>query len=902
MMLSVEGIRSPSKRSFRAVLTLLCFACLCFSATTWAGVTGKIAGVVIDADGKVPIEGATIRVVGTGIATETDADGEYFVINVPGGKYDIAVTVVGYESVITRDVRVLVDLTTPLDFTLVQEAVQLGEKVVYAENPIIQKDLTSSKIIFTSDRLKTLPNITTVQSVLTNYPGVILDRDQALHVRGGRAGQISYYYDGFSVQDPFYATSGIHIVPNALEELTLTSGGYAAEYGEALSGVVSAVSREGTGNYRGSIKAYQGFTHAYDVNTGDWSGLKSVGNYATAMNLSGPVPLVGSEVHTFSVAGEYRHDPTDLPHNGRTAWTVTGKLSLQPLRKMKVVSNGTYFESEGQLYTHRDVNGVSYDFNLDGLPFFKKRSYLFGFSSNYHFNDNMVATTRYNRFYTFTKSAPEHLFDTYWSDWPGYSEDSTDTYNGTIDDDNYLNDVDWSDPMQVVGFTIGDDYQPTFRRRESSYDAFHLSLISQLGSSNELKAGWEYRKYRVEWDFKQFYNTRPYGENYSSQPDYMSLFLQDKLEYDYFVINMGLRYDYRNADVSYTAWTVNEDGDGVPYRKDADSRWELSPRFGVSYPISEKSVMHLNYGVYYQVPRFTYLYTNMDGDISSGYPIVGNPDLQPEQTTSYEIGLDHLVGESFRFDITAYYKDIKDLVTTRSSFKVAGNSVTFFVNDDYGSAKGLDISLEKLASGGFVSGSVSYGYMIAKGVGSWALEPYYTYLTSTEDTLAPVNEYPLDFDQRHTVTAVVDFRVPHDRKLEVAGVAVPGGWGLNVVGHYGSGLPYTLTDVDGNRLGERNEGRLPAYYTVDMRFNKDFRFARGQYVLSLFVEADNVFDRRNIIDVYSLTGRPDYDGSIPTATLALSAEDLQKYDALYDHDPQNFSPPRTVRAGLEFSF
>ncbi len=868
-----------------------------------AGVTGKVSGVVIDDKMGTPIEGATVRVQGTNIFTQTDADGEYFIINIASGKYDISVTSVGYESTVKQDVRVLVDLTTPLDFELAQEAVELGDTVVvFAENPIIQKDLTGSKVIFTSDRLRTLPNIITVQSVLTNYPGVILDRDQALHVRGGRSGQVNYYYDGFSIQDPFVASSGLNIIPGALEELTLTSGGYTAEYGEALSGVVSAVSREGTSDYHGNVKIYKGFTHRYDVNIGDWSNLKSIGNRAISASLSGPIPGANPRLYTFSAAGEYLHDPTDLPHNSRVSYTGTAKLSVQPISKLKLVSNVAYYQESGQQYTHRDVNGVSYDFNLDGLPDYEKRSYLVGMTGNLNLNDKMILSTRYNRFYTYAKSAPSHLFDTYWNEWPGYSEDSLGIYNGTIDDVNYGNDVDWSDAMQVVGFTADDDYDPTYRHREALYNAYHLSVINQVNKHNEIKAGFEYRRYAVDWDFKQFYNIRPYGEKYTSHPTYASLFLQNKMEYDNFIINAGLRYDYRHAAVTYVAWLVDPSGDGIPYYKEAESSRKLSPRFGISFPISEKSVMHVNYGIYYQVPRYTYLYTNMQGDVSSGYPLVGYPDLEPERTIAYEIGLDHLLADDIRMDITAYHKDIEDLVTTYSSFKVAGNSVTYFANGAYGSARGVDISLEKLPSDGFLSGSVSYGYLIAEGVGSYALEPYYTYLTSTVDTLAPVTEYPLDFDQRHTVTAMIDFRVPHNRHLDVLGLKIPGAWGINVVGHYGSGLPYTITDVDGNRLGERNEGRLPSYQMVDMRFNKDFRLKGGKFVLSFFVEADNVFDKRNVIDVYSLTGRPDYDGFCPSATLALSAEELATYDGLYDHDPQNYSPPRTIRTGLELHF
>ncbi len=191
---------------------------------------------------------------------------------------------------------------------------------------------------------------------------------------------------------------------------------------------------------------------------------------------------------------------------------------------------------------------------------------------------------------------------------------------------------------------------------------------------------------------------------------------------------------------------------------------------------------------------------------------------------------------------------------------------------------------------------------MAKGSGSNASEPYYTYLTSDIDTLPPIAEYYLDFDQRHTVTAVLDFRVPANWNASLLGMRLPGAWGLSMVGYYGSGFPYTRVDSDGNRLGQRNEERLPTSYSVDMRFNKDFSIGRANQMLTLFVEVDNVFNRRNIIDVYSRTGRPDDDAITPNGGLSLSADELARFNRLYDLDPENYSAPRTVRTGLEFSF
>lgn len=878
---------------------MLAFGLLLAANSVFGGVTGKISGVVEDSETFEPVVGATVRIVGLNLATQTDIDGEYFIINVPSGKYDIAISSVGYETIVKKDVRVLVDLTTPVDFELKQGTVNLDiDFVVHAEEPVIQKDITSSRIIFTADRLEGLPNNVTVKNVLTNYPGVIIGKDEMLHVRGGRSGQLAYYLDGFLVQDPFVRTSGMHIIPTSLEELTLTSSGYTAEYGEALSGVISAVSKDGGDKYNGSVRVYQGFTHKYDVNTADWSKLSQVDNYSGAFQFAGPVPFWKQGSNTFSMAGEYIKDPGSLPHNVSELYAGTFKLSLQPISKLRLISNFSYYTEDGESYDHRDPNNRSYDFNLDGLPVYKKESYLVGVSGNYHMNDNTILSARLNRYYTTTKSAPEDLFDLYWNQWPGYSEDSNGVYNGTIHEDNYLNNPDYTDPLNVTGFTTGGDYNPSYQKRTSEYNALQLSMVNQFNKSNQIKAGVEYRFYDIFWDKKQFFNEQPYGEKYNSKPKYFSTFLQDKMEYDKFIINAGLRYEYRKDDIMYNSTPLGQ----TAVYQEAESFSRFSPRFGISFPIDERTMIRMNYGVYYQVPQFNYMYTNLDGNIESGLPLLGNPNLKPERSTAYEIGMDHLLSDNLRLNVTAYYKDIDDLVTTASTYRFGkGSIITAFQNGDYGSVRGLDFAVEKLKNKDLYSASVSYSYMSSKGNGSFALEPYYSFATSQTDTIAPVTAYPLDFDQRHTVTGVFNLSVPSNFRGKMFGLNVPTNWSLSVVGRYGSGLPYTRTDVNGDQLGDRNEVRLPATYSVDMKFNKTFPMANNK-MLRFFVEVDNLFNRKNILNVYSLTGRPDYDNSTPVATLSLSQSDINYYDNLYDNDPQNYSSPRTVRTGLEFHF
>lgn len=896
-----------------ACLTLcLTILVMAFGTTLNAATTGKISGVVSDVATGEPVVGATVMIVGTSLGTKTDLDGEYFIINVPVGKYTISITHVGFNKVLKEEVRVLADLTTPVDFELESATVEMKEQVVRASLPPIQKDMTESKVIFTADRLKYLPNSTTIQSVLKKYPGVVTDEDDAIHVRGGRAGQLSYNYDGFSVQDPFVANSGMYIIPSALEELSLITGGYTAEYGDALSGIVNAVTPEGGADYHGMLRLHEGATYPYNPGTGKIDPLKRVGDRGFSGTLSGPIPQLDPRRYNFFAAAEVSKIPTYLPENTTNSYTGTANVTLQPSGHMKWKANLSYYKADGDVFIHRDVNGRSYNFNMDGLPAFEKKSYLMGINNGYTFNQRLILVTSASRFSTETKQAPKSLFDVYWNQWPGYSEDSFGNYNGTIQDDNYAgqNAYDPSNPYNLVGFTTGGDFLPNYHKRMAAYNSAKSDLIFQANNTHQFKTGVEYRGYEISWDVKQFYNKNPYGEKYTSSPLYLSGYVQDKMEYQNLVINAGIRFDYRDVDVTYNI-TPREKVDGssgsgsitqTARYVHSESKSRVSPRIGMSFPISEKTVMHFNYGLYYQAPQFNYVYLNLQGDVSTGLPLVGNPNLEPEETISYELGIDHMISEDLRLDVTAYYKDINDLVTARSYNTNQAEDVTFIQNGDYGSAKGFDVMLEKLPVKGNLSASISYSYMIANGNGSYALEPYYTYLTSNEDSLAPVTEYPLDFDQRHTITAVIDYRVPANWNKRILGVKMPSAWGVSMVGSYGSGLPFTKTDRFGNRIGERNEGRLPARYSVDMRANKTFALGKGGRTVDFFIEIDNLFNRRNVVDVYSHTGLAYTDGNRASSGYATNQQQLDDLDRIYDDDPQNYSPPRMIRTGIEMRF
>ena len=883
-----------SHRVFITVLTLLCAA-----SFASASQTGKIAGVVLDSANGDPIVGARIEVVGTEYGGITDADGEYYILDVPAGAYQIRVIAPGFEWVTKEGARVLLDLTTPIDFTLGQRETEISEPItVVATRPLVQKDQTASRFTVTSEQIGRLPNAITLADVLANMSGAVVDRDGNIHIRGGRTGQVNYIYDGVTVTDPLFRNLGIRIVPDALEELNLTSGGMPAEYGEAGSAVVNAVTREGGKHFSGSIAIYDGLTQPYDRFSGDLGKLTRSENQIMRANFSGPIVFAKPLHANFFAAVEGLRDAGYLPHNFVESRHFTGRVTARPVAALKLSISGSYYQADGEYYDHSDVNGFSYDFNLDGLGLTRNRAEFLSVRGAYALSPSSILDLGVGHFQTSYKLAPTHLFDTHWSQWPGFVADSNGQYdpsNGTIHVDNYNLAAEYG----YTGYTFGDDFDPRWKHQRSRYNSFTGSLVSQVNNRNEVKLGGEYRKYNIFWDEKQFLNPVPYGETYTYAPVYGHVFAQDKLEYQDVIINAGLRFDYLSSQVRYLVDPL----DTVQVWKTSTPKSQLSPRLGVSHPVAENTILRFNYGYFFQAPKFWTMYSNLDGEINSGYPRLGNPDLKPEKTISYEIGFDHTLSDDIVVGMTAYHKDVENLVATRALPQgPVGLAVTTFVNEDYSSIKGFDLHLAKRKSG-ILSGEINYSLMKATGNSPSETFAYYNYI-GQEDTTLPTKAYALDFDQRHTMTVNMDITTPRDWHGRFLVLPLSGAWGLNVIGRYGSGLPFTkVNSKTGSRIGGLNDYRMPTTYQFDARVSHDFPFGRGATLLRLFVEVENVFNRKNIVNVYPGTGLPDDDGvDFAGGGPYVTPEESVRLHSLIVKDPGNFGPPRVVRTGLQFRF
>lgn len=269
------------------------------------GTTGKVSGTVTDAGNKEPLIGASVLLEGTKFGARTDIEGNYNILNIPPGTYRVKASYVGYQDKIVGNIKVGIDLTTRLDFELGTKEVSSTEIVITAERPVVTKDLTNTQAVVSSDEIKALP-IQDFNQVVELQAGVV-----GGNFRGGRKGEVAYLVDGISVTDVYNGNQGREnstgIEPNAIQEIQVISGAFNAEYGQAMSGIVNVVTKEGASRYSGGVSLLSGDYLTSRTNRfPNITNLNPLASRVLDANLNGPVPGISNL--TFFVNGRYQED------------------------------------------------------------------------------------------------------------------------------------------------------------------------------------------------------------------------------------------------------------------------------------------------------------------------------------------------------------------------------------------------------------------------------------------------------------------------------------------------------------------------------------------------------------------------------------------------------------------
>ena len=237
---------------------------LIFLQFIFAGTTGKISGKVVDENNQ-PLIGCNIVVKGTSLGAATNIKGEYFILNIPPGKYDLTASMIGYGTVTVEGTLVMVDLTAKTNFFLKPETIEGDVITVTAEKPTVRLDQTSMSAVVSSEDIENLP-VTDVGDVIELQAGIVRDPNGGFHVRGGRSSEVSFWVDGVATTDSYDGSSGLEIENAGIQEVQVISGTFNAEYGQAMSGIVNVVTKDGGLNYQGNLDFFSGGYHTNHSN------------------------------------------------------------------------------------------------------------------------------------------------------------------------------------------------------------------------------------------------------------------------------------------------------------------------------------------------------------------------------------------------------------------------------------------------------------------------------------------------------------------------------------------------------------------------------------------------------------------------------------------------------------
>ncbi len=887
-------------------------------SAAYAQTTGKIAGMVIDANSKEPLAGANVYVEGTNLGSAVGLEGAFYIINVPAGTYDLVVDMIGYDSKKFTDLRVSVNRTITLEIEL-SPAILEGEViVVQADKIAMQKDQTGSIRTVSSEQMQVLP-IENVNDVVQMQAGVVNG-----HFRGGRLNEVSYLVDGLPVNDAFEGEGqNVQLEAEAVEDLEVITGNFNAEYGRAMSGVVNFVTKEGGKKISASASAYAAdyLTNHDDIFIGINENFPRNQDYR--IQLGGPLVL---DDLTFFINTRYqdnknhlngilRFNPDDfsifsnypslwysehagdgafVPMNYSKNFSIMGKLAYNVLRNVKVSFLYTYNDDEWGGYDHLykyDPNGMASSFRETNMYMFQMNHSL-GNSAFYELKISYL--DNYDGWYVFEDPTN-----------PGYLSD---IYLG--------NDVE-------TGFYTGGQEKGHSTTIQKDINA-KLDLVWQINNRHAIKTGalltqhdlqnrWsEIRNlYQAEaelWvpSFDEFGRLVPppyapvtypdssrYSDFYDVEPIEFSAYIQDKMEYEDMVLNVGVRFDYFDPKTVYPSQRRNpanqlnfEDPSKMSTYPKATQQYQVSPRVSFAYQLGTKALLRFSYGHFFQMPPMYALYQNNSFLVvpTDYVTTMGNAELKPQKTVQYEIGLSQEVVDGMSLDVALYYRDIYNLLSAVVFSTYNQVEYGLYSNKDYGNSKGLDLTLNYRI--GEFQTMLNYTLQYTRGN---ADNPTMTFdrAGASQDPVPKL--IPMSWDQRHTLNLTLGYYQPQ--------------WGVATIGFFNSGTPYTWAPLQESRLSRvnlyPNNSYQPSTVNVDLRAYYKFDFV-GNTRLMLMLNIYNLLDRLNEVWVNGQTGRA-YSAIIRPSDEALHRSNFNTYiDRV--HNPSAYSAPREIKFGVGVEF
>ena len=900
---------------------------------------GSIQGRIHDKETGESVAFADIILVGTGKGMISGTDGTFRFVQVPEGIYQIRVFRMGYATELMDQVRIQAGYSKKLSIGLDPIAVRELEKIeVIGERRLVDVEVAKTSHMVTSEEIKSMA-VTVVDDVVSKQTGVVQE-DDGLYVRGGRASDTVYRIDGVVIRDLITGRSSAgNISARSVKKVEIITGGFDAEYGQALAGVIDIETKEGSEEFRGYAEVQSDhlmIPESVSENTNldkieiqvegeepiqRWLlkplGIDLPGKLTIFADISADVddtnlPVTAEDGSSNTLRSSYEDQFLGMTIDygsdfwtprARNRWNALYKISWQPNGKNKLflsfqkkleIDHG-YFR--GSLVSAVDPGEATSSYNYEWSRR-KDHDYTNTDDSNTitldwrHIWNNRVKTTL-----RLSRAFNAFFRNVYGKSWFEYEQPD---------------DADLPDSLDTPFFVDTGDNDVWHSRYTEAYVGY-FDINYKRGETHDFKGGME-----VSYENLQFVTiSEPWvkdpddlGRNHDLwhvYPTTGALFLQDKFQYEGFIGNVGVRYDYwfpgsaaeealrDETRASYNPALVEK------YEKDSHAffggnrvKGVVAPRFQVSHPVTNSSHLFFNYGHFSQRPNYYYVYSKIASVSSEDFPLIGNLTLNPKRTVKYELGARHLVTDDLAIDFSVYYNDFYDYPKSLSFERPGLPTYFVYVNEDFSRSRGIEIEIRKKRSK-YLWARAAYTYMIATGKSS---DPTQHNLLQEEVgafTQVGRDEEYLYWNRPHKLT--LDMTLSVGRKQTpptLFGWTMPRDWSLNTYLWIQSGRAYTPVNEKQEDVADRYSANAPKNTTIDLRFRKGIPL-HGKRV-SFLLEVRNLLDHQYPKRIDSVTGNG-YE--IGEGSLA---GERTEYEILKYGDPSFNNRGRSVRIGLSGEF
>lgn len=923
-------MKGPWLLSFLIVFLLL-------TQAGFAGITGKISGRIVDAETGEALPAANIVIVGTTMGAASDQKGDFTILNVPPGIYNLRATVIGYAALTIQDVRVRIDQTSGVDFKLTLEALEGETITVVAPKKPIRKDVSTSVAALSNDEVVTQP-MSHVEDVVGLQAGV----ESGLVIRGGGADETLFQLDGVTMRDPRNNMPITNIAITSIQEVSIERGGFNAEYGQVRSGIVNIVTKEGESNqYQGNIilrysppgakyfgdspfasdatllrpyldpaVAWEGTQNgAWDEYTRrqypDFEGWNAVSrrllsdsdptndlspaaaqqlfrwqhrrqaetdqpDYNVDASLGGPVPYVGKKLGNLRFYSSFRTEremlvvPLSRPDYQDYYGSLKLNSNISPSLKLTISSMfGKSFhvtQNEAGLDQStqyiRAADQVAYQIsNMDYPRATDSRLFCDSYFAvaDVGFRTFAAKLTHILSQNTYYDASLEHIYRKY-NAGPIRRRNFTRTEEfapGKFTDEAPFG-FSPIDEAGVDGMMTGGHTSTARDSSQISATTLKVDLSSQLNHQNLIKAGVELVYGDLDLNYGEAKELYVEGNRFVKMHKFPlrgAIYLQNKLELQGLIVNAGLRLDYSDANTDWAdvdQWDKDffssnyTSGLEIPI-KAAESQFTVSPRLGISHPISENSKLFFNYGHFKQLPTYEQLFRLSRGG-SNEVQGIGDPNLEMEKTIAYELGYDHSLVDIYLIQLSAFYRDItnqRDYTTYLS----ADASVSYqkATNNLYEDIRGFEFTLRKTV-GRWWLGMLNYTYQVNT-LGHFGKTEIYQDPKSQREydrnTRQLYQERPIP---QPYARAKVSFFSPKDYGPQVLHVQPLANWNFNIITDWRAGRWVTWNPSQQVNVAQNVQAR--DWFNIDLRLMKHFDFSR--FELNFFIDIYNALNTRRL--------------------------------------------------------